>query len=175
MDVQSHDIANRDKIIDELFREMYRPMFKLASVRLNSSLAEVVVQDTFLIATLKFNSMMSSGNIRGWLMNVLKGEIRNRRRQQQTREKHHVLIDYTDSYTGLDSTYAMAADDERALWELEDVCIQGVGKEAFDLFKERYIYRIPIKEAAARHGLSESAYKNRTARIQKKLQKLLKN
>ncbi len=174
IDIQNRDTDNRDEVIDELFREMYQFMVSFASVRLDPSLAEGVVQDTFLIATQKFDKMMKSGDVRGWLINVLKGEIKNKVRRQKTQEKHNAVLDDTESHIGANSVHTTASD-ETVLWEWEDACIQEVGKEAFELFKERFLYRIPIKDAAARHGLSESAYKNRTARTRKKLQKLLKN
>lgn len=177
MDTQKRDktdSANRDEVIDKLFREMYQSLFGLARGYLDPFFAESVVQDTFLTATQKFDSMMDSGNAKGWLVNTLKHKIQNAKRWKQTQEKHHTLVEAPEAYISANDADKVDFDDGIVFREMENACIQEVGKEAFELFKERYFYRIPIKDAAAKHGLSESAYKNRTARTRIKLQKFLK-
>lgn len=159
--------SERDEAIEELFREMYQSLLRLAKGTLDPFFAESAVQDTFTIASLKFDSMMASGNIKGWLVNVLKGEIQNKRRLKQRWEQYSVLVDDSESFRD--------PVDESSLLEKKDACIGAVGEEAFEQFMERYYYRTPIKTAAEKYGMSESAYKSRTARVRERLREVLKN
>ena len=72
-----------EKYIEQLYREMYACLFFYAkNAQGNKTLAEEAVQDTFRIACIKPESLMSSKNPRGWLINTLKNVIRNRRRTE---------------------------------------------------------------------------------------------
>ena len=172
------ETENRDKVdevIEELFTEMYQSLLRIAKRTLDPFYAENAVQNTFLRATLKFDSMMASGNVRGWLVNTLKGEIENKKRYMRRQEQRSILVDDFELFAVLNGSGELTANDDGKLWEIEDMCIREVGEEMFALFKERYIYCTPIKDAAMKYGMSESAYKSRTARIKKRLQKVLKN
>ena len=72
-----------EEYIERLYREMYTRLCIYAMSALGSkALAEEVVQDTFRIACIKPDGLMSSKNPRGWLVNTLKNVIRNRRRTE---------------------------------------------------------------------------------------------
>ena len=72
-----------EEYIERLYREMYTRLCIYAMSALGSkALAEEVVQDTFRIACIKPDGLMSSKNPRGWLINTLKNVIRNRRRTE---------------------------------------------------------------------------------------------
>ena len=66
-----------EEYIERLYREMYTRLCIYAMSALGSkALAEEVVQDTFRIACIKPDGLMSSKNPRGWLVNTLKNVIR---------------------------------------------------------------------------------------------------
>ena len=72
-----------EEYIERLYREMYTRLCIYAMSALGSkALAEEAVQDTFRIACIKPDVLMSSKNPRGWLINTLKNVIRNRRRTE---------------------------------------------------------------------------------------------
>ena len=72
-----------EKFIEQLYREMYTRLYLYAkNAQGNKMLAEEAVQDTFRIACIKPESLMSSKNPRGWLINTLKNVIRNRQRTE---------------------------------------------------------------------------------------------
>jgi len=66
----------------------------------NFHLAEEAVQNTFKLACIKIDSLMSSDKPSGWLMNALKFIIRNKRRELFYRAKEvsieQLKIDMTD-------------------------------------------------------------------------------
>lgn len=175
MDTKESNKTERNKALDELFRDMYKLLLGFARGYLDPNLAENAVQETFLVATQRFDIMMDSGNVEGWLMNTLKFKIKNIRRQKQTQDKHNILVEDLEAYIGENNEDTIASNDEMVLYEWRDACIQEVGKEAFEQLVERYVYRTPIKDAAAKYGMSESAYKSRTSRTRKRLHKFLEN
>lgn len=73
----------QSKRIEALYLEMFRRLYGVALAALNDPhLAEEAVQDTFRIACAKPDSLLSSQNPQGWLMNTLKNvmmKIRSRR------------------------------------------------------------------------------------------------
>ena len=77
--------AEQDKLIDELFRRLYRFMLNYAQSSLNNkSLAEEAVQETFAIACRRIDRVCGSENPEGWLVETLKGVIKNIEGRQQT-------------------------------------------------------------------------------------------
>ena len=66
-----------DDRMEQLYREMF-PKLYMYALRIMSkpSLAEEAVQNTFCIACSKEDSLFSSDNPHGWLMNTLKNVIR---------------------------------------------------------------------------------------------------
>lgn len=79
--------------IEGLYREMYTLMLNYAKrALLKESLAKEAVQETFVTACQHFDSLKSSPNPQGWLMNTLKYIIL---RIQETRNLHsrYLLLD----------------------------------------------------------------------------------
>lgn len=74
---------DQNKLIEQLFREMYHLLLIYARNALDGDLsfAEEAVQDTFRIACAKIGDLETSPNPKGWLLNVLKNVIRNMRRR----------------------------------------------------------------------------------------------
>lgn len=76
------------KYIESLYLEMYDRLMIYAHVNLDSdSLAEEAVQETFRIACQKPESLCSSPNPQGWLVNTLKNTIRNMKQTRITAKR----------------------------------------------------------------------------------------
>ena len=76
--------SQKDKV-SQLYHEMHDMLFSYAnSVFKNKDLAEEAVQDTFRIACGKVESMLTSNNPRGWLVNTLKNVIRTTEYERAT-------------------------------------------------------------------------------------------
>lgn len=77
--------AEQDKLIEDLFRRLYRFMLNYAESSLkNKSLAEEAVQETFAIACRRANCVCDSESPEGWLVETLKFVLLNLERRQQT-------------------------------------------------------------------------------------------
>lgn len=64
--------------LEQLYREMYAWLFGYANAMLSDvSRAEEAVQETFRIACDKLPLLLESQNPKGWLVNTLKGVLRN--------------------------------------------------------------------------------------------------
>lgn len=72
-----------NKEIERLYLQMFSMLFEYArSVLPNDALAEEAVQDTFRIACQKPESLCTSPNPEGWLVNVLKNVLCNMERSR---------------------------------------------------------------------------------------------
>lgn len=80
--------AEQNKLLDELYRKMYRFLLCYARSALNNeSIAEEAVQETFVIACRRIERVCESKNPQGWLVETLKLVIKNLNRRQQTAQK----------------------------------------------------------------------------------------
>lgn len=158
--------AEQKKIIEKLYQEMYDRLMIYARVNLDSeSLAEEAVQETFHIACQKPESVCSSVNPQGWLVNTLKNTIRNMKRNRATAKR--ILETYlmtqlrecsiTEDNIDLNVLYGNVAD-----------------TEAFKLLAEMAIEGRSHEEMARNRGITVSACKKRVQRARETLQKKLK-
>lgn len=154
---------DQEAIIEELYRKMYKKLYLYAVNALDhENLAEEAVQDTFRIACMKPNDLISSVNPEGWLMVVLKNVIRNIRRSQSSLNNLIISgitvddIDLPDESTGdigFEVTY-------------KDI----FGKEDFKLLK-MMADRYTMLEISDELGISVEACKKRVQRVRKKYKK----
>lgn len=153
----------QDRFIEKLLREEYENMVGIASHVLgNVNLADVAVQETFLIALRKAEKLMESQNPTGWLYRALKNVLLHINRERNYLMKHNVSlydaywenISYEDSYSEVSMEIKRSED-----WKL------------LTLF---YLEGHSIKELALKYGISEAACKTRLKRAREKLRNELK-
>ena len=85
--------------LEQLYCEMYEWLFGYANATLpDPSRAEEAVQETFRIACDKLSDLLKSENPKGWLVNTLKGVLRNFLRKDARDSK--VLIPLPEQYDG---------------------------------------------------------------------------
>lgn len=83
--------------LEQLYYEMYEWLFGYANAALSdSSRAEEAVQETFRIACDKLSALLESDNPKGWLVNTLKGVLRNFSRMDARDSK--VFVPYPEHY-----------------------------------------------------------------------------
>ena len=86
--------SEENKILEEYYRQEYESMLKFARYSLhNENLAEVAVQETFLIASKRFKKFVKSPNSVGWLFNTLKNVIHQLKRERQKALERYVSLD----------------------------------------------------------------------------------
>ena len=154
-----------EKYIEQLYREMYTCLFFYAkNAQGNKTLAEEAVQDTFRIACIKPESLMSSKNPRGWLINTLKNVIRNRRRTE-ARLNNLLLAAMSACEPQSKATVAAA--------EFHAAYADALGKDDFQLLINIVIRRYTMLEVAEELGITVEACKKRVQRAKKRLQKII--
>lgn len=83
--------------LERLYCEMYEWLFGYANASLsNPSRAEEAVQETFRIACDKLPAVLQSENPKGWLVNTLKGVLRNFLRKDARDSR--VFVPYPEQY-----------------------------------------------------------------------------
>lgn len=154
-----------EKFIEQLYREMYtRLYFYAKNAQGNKMLAEEAVQDTFRIACIKPESLMSSKNPRGWLINTLKNVMRNRQRTEA--RLNNLLLAAMSAY----EPQAKATVDTV---EFHAAYSDVLGGDDFQLLINIVIRRYSMLEAAEELGISVEACKKRVQRAKKRLQKII--
>lgn len=154
-----------EKFIEQLYREMYTRLYLYAkNAQGNKMLAEEAVQDTFRIACIKPESLMSSKNPRGWLINTLKNVMRNRQRTEA--RLNNLLLAAMSAY----EPQAKATVDTV---EFHAAYSDVLGEGDFQLLINIVIRRYSMLEAAEELGISVEACKKRVQRAKKRLQKII--
>ena len=157
--------SEQKEYIERLYYEMYAMLCTYSMSALNDCrLAEEAVQDTFRIACMKIDSLRSSSNPKGWLVNTLKYVIKNIRKSQASlnslmiamlSEENMVISSYTDE-VDFNVTYS-----------------QLLGKDEFELLKMTVLDKYTILEIAQHLGISVEACKKRIQRAKKRLGNIL--
>lgn len=149
-------------LLEKYYREEFKDMLLFAVRMLNSEeLAEVSVQDTFVIALEKIASLKASTNPVGWLYNTLKNVIRHMRRDQQAQLLRVVSID--------DIPELPASDKEADL-----LLIASSGKDPdIRILIEFYVEGRSLKELAEEYRVSVGACKMRIKRARERSRAIL--
>lgn len=155
--------ARYSKEIDHLYLQMYPMLFEYARSTLSSDeLAEEALQDTFLIACQKPESLCSSPNPEGWLVKVMKYVLSNTVRNQNTAKR--ILLDYIAANI---SDISIASDQVGLEILYDDIA----DLEEFKLLKERVLEGRSYLEMAQARGITVAACRKRLERARKTLQK----
>lgn len=153
--------------IEALYFELYDRMIVYACSALGSELlAEEAVQETFRIACQKPQSVCSSPNPQGWIVETLKYTIRNIRSSQASAKRmlERYVLTQVDDITILEDQISISV-----LYE------NVASSEEFQLLREFAIEKRSHQEMAAKRGITISACKKRLQRAKESLQKKLKN
>lgn len=158
--------AEQKKMIGELYQDMYDKLIVYARVNLDSEpLAEEAVQETFRIACQKPESLCSSANPQGWLVNTLKNTIRNMKRNRANAKR-------------IVETYIMTELREFSITEDKihlDVLYENIADmEEFKLLAEMAIGGRSHEEMARSRGITVNACKKRVQRAKEILQRKIR-
>lgn len=156
----------REAYFEALYLELYHKLLGYAARSLegNRDLAEEAVQDTFRLFWVKYDQAAASPNVRGWIVNTLKGEILNIRRTRarvanlvaQLSATPQVAAVARDEY-GLDVEYADLREDPD-----------------YQLLREFALEQRTVMELAQSRGITIPACKKRLERARKRLKNILK-
>lgn len=154
---------SQDEMITELYRQMLNPLLAYARAILQSpGLAEEAVQETFMIACQKPESLLSSESPRGWLVLTLKNVIRN---QQRTKAKLSKRIIQNDENRALIFENEAATYDDYTAVEYSDV----VSPQDFAMLRMYVFDKCSMLDISKKYGISLDATRKRIQRARKKL------
>ncbi len=157
----------RESHFEALYLELYHKLLGYAARGLegNLDLAEEAVQDTFRIFWVKYDQAAASPNVRGWIMQTLKGEILNIRR---TRARTANLVAQLSAAPQVEGVVR----DEHEL----DVEYGDLREDPdYQLLREFALEQRTVKELAQRRGITIPACKKRLERARRRLKKYFEN
>ena len=155
--------AEQRSQISKLYYEMYEKLRMYAKSNLaNKALAEEAVQETFRIACMKPEELLTSPNPAGWLLNTLRNTIRNTKHTCANAEK---LLDACRKNQCVEEYSA-----EEVL-PLQVVYGDIAETDAFQLIWEMAVEGRSQLEMAQRRGISLDACKKRVQRAKEFLRK----
>lgn len=150
--------------IETLYRKKAKLLFNYANLIFeNTSLAEEAVQETFILACIKYQSLISSPNPEGWLINTHKNVCRNIHKTRMLYINRIIAMD--DSVIPLGSTT-----DE---YPSENGLCQLISDDEFYILKRTFIDGYSIKDIASELNITLAACYKRFEREKKKLFKQL--
>ena len=142
-------------VLSRYYQDEYRKMLTFGYTYLeNRSLAEVAIQETFLLATEKQAVLMAHPNPKGWLYTTLRHVVQQMGRDKQRAMKLCVDLDHT-----ADPGYEMDLPSELDNMDSDDLL----------LIKAIYLDGVPLKEYAESCGISVSTLRMRLSRLKKRL------
>ena len=156
----------QQRALSRLYRDNFVPLLCYAnSVLQDRDAAEDAVQETFQIACRRPESLFSSENPDGWLMNTLKNVLRNRKRFL-----HRLFRVFVP----------LPPDEEPELYtdppgELDIVIRSLLTSEEYDLYRQVIVGGDTIPAAARQLGITAEACKKRVQRIRAKLRENLRD
>jgi RNA polymerase sigma factor (sigma-70 family) len=155
--------VEREAHFEALYLELYHKLLGYAARGLegNLDLAEEAVQDTFRIFWVKYDQATVSPNVRGWIVNTLKGEILNIRR---TRARMANLVVQLSTAPQVE---AVARDEHGLDVEYSDL----QHDPDYRLLCEFALEQQTVKELAQSRGITIAACKKRLERARKRLKK----
>lgn len=140
--------------LEQLYRDMYNWLFGYANVSLSdTSRAEEAVQETFRIACDKLSVLLESENPRGWLVNTLKGVVRNLHRLYAREERLFVPLPEGTDWI-----------DENAYHPSPELLYQNLADTREFVLMRAMAEGMTVRELAASMGVSEAACKKRIQR-----------
>ena len=151
--------AEQAAAIEALFRENFEPLYRCANRMLRSPpLAEEAVQEAFMIAVIKYEEMLASGNPAGWLYRTVQNVALNQRRaRQRGSELLQRLLSEQAETSGEESVFVDLQEDED-----------------FRLVRRVTLDGYSMRETAAELGISLEACKKRVQRAKARLREQLK-
>lgn len=153
--------------IEALYLEMYDKLMVYARVSLDSeSLAEEAVQETFRVACQKPDSICSSENPRGWLVNTLKNTIRNMKSSRAIAKR------IVETYMITQLREFSVSEDRINLNVLHE---NVADTEEFKLLSEMAIEGRSHEEMARSRGITVTACRKRVQRAKETLQRKIRN
>lgn len=152
----------QDRFIEKLFQEEYEDMAEFARHVLgDGNLADVAVQETFLIALRKADELMKSRNPTGWLYNTLRNILMHLERERNCLMKRNV------------SLYAVRPEAVSCRDSYSEVGAEVQRSEDWKLLTAFYLGGRSIKELAREQGVSEAVCKSRLKRARERLRREL--
>ena len=153
----------QEEKISELYMQMLNPLLIYAKTVLQSAgLAEEAVQETFMIACQKPESLLASQNPKGWLVLTLKNVIRNQQRTKARLSKH--IMDNAE-YRDLVFENECATYDDYTSIEYSDM----VSPQDFAMLRMYVFDKYSMLEISKEFGISVDAARKRIQRACKKL------
>lgn len=148
------------ELVSRLYAEHFFMLLCYAeSVLRREDAAEEAVQETFRIACVRISRLERSGNPGGWLMNVLKNVLRNRRR---------ILRRFRNVFSPLPlEETSPAAPDQTSELDMSIAAI--LTPEEYRLYRRVIAEEEPVAAAASALGISPDACRKRVQRVREKL------
>ena len=149
--------------LSALCREHYAWLYKYARSKLPPDEAEDVVQELFLLASRRIETLMASPSPAGWLARTLRFLALNWREREGVRDRRRAL--------GADADGLASPGDELGDVEIELSVRSALTDEEYGLYYMVYRENCSMTEAAARLGLTPEAVWKRMERIRKRLRR----
>jgi RNA polymerase sigma-70 factor (ECF subfamily) len=158
--------AGDEEAFNEIFDGSFPALFRFALARLDqdAGAAEDVVQSTLMRATVKIDTYRGEASLLTWLCTFCRHEIAaHHERSGRERRTTPLAEEVPEIRAALESLAASSADDpatalrRREIARLVHVALDSLPAHYADVLEWKYIEGLPVREIAARLGLSEKA------------------
>lgn len=169
---EKQNLNGNQNVVEELtFDSLYNELLVffvnyITNIINDEKIAEDIVQECFIIAYKKQDTMLASSNPRGWLFAVLKNTLRNDLRIRKAISRDLILVPYDGWLNNVP--------DEKASEENIDFLYNDLLQyEEYNLLKKFAVDKVSQRELAEEKGISIAACKQKIYRAKIKLRKKL--
>ena len=155
-----HGGQDRDKYIAALYDAQYKRLYRIAFRMIGrSDVAEEIVQETFILALSKWETLKEHPAPEKWLVVTLSNLVKNEKRLQVFKDMSIEEL-----------FHIPAAEAEQGIGE---ILPRQLAKEDKEVLIWRYELKLDYQEIADRLGISESGSRSRVFRAVERCRKLL--
>ena len=149
-------MTDRDSLISQLFEQQYERLTRMA-YRLTGSmeLARDLVQDTFLLAIIRYKDLAHHPCINGWLSKTLRYLVQNENRRLETHPE--IPLEYINDHPAPEPPAP-----------LNEILPLDIPDEDRQILIWRYEQQLSYRDIATRLGISENTCRMRVHRLMKK-------
>ena len=174
-------MRDAESFFENLYREYYDAIAKYCIAMLEGDVSEgeLCAHEVFDQALADVKKLINHPNVVGWLKKTAMHRVRRNIRDRKKRAAREIHItDVTEKYLEAEvvlDDYDTAFYSDKSVQEMKEAVLAKLNSDETALYEYRFVQGLTFKEIAPLIGLSESATRMRTVRLEQYLRGLIED
>jgi len=174
-------MSDAEIFFENLYRQYYDPIAAYCTAMLDgdTSEGELCAHEVFSQALIDAKNLMSHPNVVGWLRKTAMYRARRFLREKKKRSVHEIHIteeneNYLEAQSVMDE-YDTEFYSDKSIQQMKDEVLARLTGDEKALYEYRFEQKLTYKEIAPLIGLSESATRVRTVRLEQHIRDMVED